>query len=384
MLKQQKNALLYDHATAKIVACIFFLTNLNVFIQYIFPDAVFFSKYNMLIIGGIYIFYLIKWENIVLPQIGVCLLLWELVALITLLISILRNPSASYAILFRCAWTLGFGIPCAILAFFSGNTQLIITELTKVSWFVLLFAISIFLKKGSQYNMSFGYMLLPVILLHINLAYRNIYIWPIVCFEYVILLLYGSRGAFISTLPFFIMRGYIEQKASRKWLYSMTLLFLGSGILFFSREILQYVGGQLAALGISSRTLRLLTRGDLISHSSGREYIYYDVLSKIQAKPAIGWGVAGELTFMKSYPHNVFLEVCLHYGIVLGGIICIMLSWMIIRMAKIKTLSVYHLYCLCVGVIPLMISGTYLQKPEFFIFISLSLVCVKKTGGKIF
>ena len=75
------------------------------------------------------------------------------------------------------------------------------------------------------------------------------------------------------------------------------------------------------------------------------------------------------------YPHNLFLEVLLHYGIIIGVIIIVFLIYlMYISFIKNKNDITRNIWLMLfsIGFMPLMFSGSYTNWPLFWLFLGLS------------
>jgi len=76
------------------------------------------------------------------------------------------------------------------------------------------------------------------------------------------------------------------------------------------------------------------------------------------------------------YPHNILLEVLLHFGIFIGG-------WILIYLLKIIYTTIFKninrdatdVVCIFVsiGFVPLLVSGSYVESPLFYILVGICL-----------
>lgn len=223
--------------------------------------------------------------------------------------------------------------------------------------YVVAYNISPFKDLDVTYSMSFGYsMLLPAMFL-----FSQLNIWDKVASLLFLVLIFlgGSRGPVLVLVLF----------------YATHLVFFGSAKEW--KKIIPFViiAGIALALVLpkyidleSSRTFRLLESGEMISHDSGREEnVYAKIRPRIMEQPITGWGIGADRYFMDgSYSHNVFLEVFLHYGIILGTILFAAFFMWCLMLFKSKRLRfmnrgrelfvMFFLY----GFVPLLVSGSYL------------------------
>jgi hypothetical protein len=134
----------------------------------------------------------------------------------------------------------------------------------------------------------------------------------------------GTRGPIIITGVYFLIM--LWHKSSRKW--SMKLLASGIIVLLV---VFLYSGTYINALislravlvqnGLSSRTIDLFLEGEMISYMSGRDVIYETIIEKLKDRPFVGFGTFGEWQFINYTAHNVWLELCAHYGYVFGTLL---------------------------------------------------------------
>jgi len=73
--------------------------------------------------------------------------------------------------------------------------------------------------------------------------------------------------------------------------------------------------------GLSSRTIDLLLGNEFISHTSGRDVIYATLFEKMGQRPFLGYGTFGEWQFVNYSAHNIWLELCSHYGYPIGTLL---------------------------------------------------------------
>ena len=75
------------------------------------------------------------------------------------------------------------------------------------------------------------------------------------------------------------------------------------------------------------------------------------------------------------YPHNIFLEMLLHYGLFIGGLLILLLLRIVYVTAIKGSGDASDLICVfaAIGFFPLLFSGSYLTSPEFFGFLGLCL-----------
>lgn len=150
-------------------------------------------------------------------------------------------------------------------------------------------------------------------------------------FSMVLILLYGNRSALIISLLCFIIQFLFRGSAANRLIHTIqTGLVVVLGIILLSPEIISVLSNFLMKIGVSSRTLLILQSGiDDFMNNNGRSIIWENSIQAIIEKPWIGYGIGGDrnlnllgINYMYEetgiYAHNMFLEILLNFGIVLG------------------------------------------------------------------
>lgn len=137
-----------------------------------------------------------------------------------------------------------------------------------------------------------------------------------------IIAVYGNRGALV--LLFFtvalLMAIYIPLK--HLTLLGIVILSALGGILLFLEPILLKVGNIFGLDLENSRNFILLTRG-VLGRDSGRFPIYRECFGAILRHPLFGNGIGGDrvATELHGYAHNIVLELCVDFGVIIGLLI---------------------------------------------------------------
>lgn len=118
---------------------------------------------------------------------------------------------------------------------------------------------------------------------------------------------------------------------------------------------------------------------DALENLSDREIIWETTKNNIWEKPYWGWGIAGDLSYMDSYPHNITLEILLHYGIFVGSIVLFVIFFSITKSLFVtKFRNPVLLIFLCSGFGHLFLSSTYLIEYKFWILLGICFSIMKK------
>ena len=187
----------------------------------------------------------------------------------------------------------------------------------------------------------------------------------------VAVLLFGGRGSLLSLLLLFVML-VLFNRANGKIKPIYIVLIIISPILFEFLQSLVDISG--------SRTIGLLVSGD-IGYDSSRLLIY-EILIQALADNPMGIGVRGDRVMLESfnmsesnvaYAHNVFLELLLTFGMLIGMIIIIYLMYLFIWKLMFKQMDVkikgFLLSFFTVSFLQLMTSRTFLTETNLYILI---------------
>ena len=235
------------------------------------------------------------------------------------------------------------------------------------------------------YSMSFSYyMLLPAII-YLNKLFNkpSLKFFSLTALAAVIILSLGARGPFLALAGFSILKLFQTRGnlTAKQLLGRVFLILLGIVAIVYFQELLTLIADILADFGIRSRSINLFLRSGV--HMSGRDSIYQRALKALVDSPILGLGLAGDrLLVGGSYVHNLFLEILLHFGIIVGSF-CLGLFFLLIINILVKGNDLeYELAAIWFGLgfMPLMVSHTYLTAINFWILAGLLLGAPSKCG----
>ena len=191
-----------------------------------------------------------------------------------------------------------------------------------------------------------------------------------------ILLILGNRGSLLCYIIFIIVYFLILEKKYKQPIFCIISAVLLVVTMCFSETIMMMAYYFVDSIGYSTRIFDKMLEDELLD-SSGRNEIADMLINSIAERPFLGYGIAGDRLICDTYAHNLFLEFLVSYGVVFGGVIILMLIYIILR-AYFKThdieLKVFFLILFFSGFFPLMLSSTYLQEPDLFLFIGFSVL----------
>ena len=239
---------------------------------------------------------------------------------------------------------------------------------------------------SEQNYMSFSYnnIVFVVGAYWLGIRRKNILMFVLGGLGMVLIIIGGCRGAVVCIAAYVVLEFVLNKKihiaAKIVFVIAVTLLYLNLGNLILGLdEILQN-------FDYDSRTVKMFLEGNIES-DSGRNGIFDAAIEVIKDSPLIGRGMAGASRFLFKerygvepyliqhvYSHNLFLELWMEYGVILGTFF---IGWIIVSiiMAYLKNRKTGNdimLYFLLAITLPkLMVTGTYLSEIPFFVLLGL-------------
>lgn len=336
---------------------------------------------------------------------------------ISVCMSLLRGKPVDILLKHDALWTFVYFLPHG-LAIYSLKDHLRLYEmLYKYSFIVTICGLAIFINHLinplNTYDMSFGYILLMPTLIHFSyfLSHkRKVHILLIAIIETLMLLLYGSRGVFISIAVFILLYFFLIKKfkINKGGVFIGVVVF----VFFFGYSVPKLLNDYLESQGLYSRTLSSFLDPET---SSGREDYWGAGVTLITKKPLIGYGIGGyyydfyeELIkrnpdeqyqfntvlgeYVENRPnyggcHNGILELMIYFGVIVGLPLGI---WLVTSIFKAKLTNNYYLISLLIifysaYIAPSLVgSSGFNYKPEcaLYIFLILSLLKSSKSLKK--
>lgn len=279
-------------------------------------------------------------------------------------------------------------LPCFLYSYSIKDRRIFENTMGKIANIVFtlgtLIAILVVLNKISlgRYSMSLSYyMLLPTII-YLKVFFENFSLKYFISFtiSLLVILALGARGPIMCIGIFVIM--YLLNNRT-KLTYKIIIVYssiLASLMLIFVNinKLLLFMYNFMESFGISSRTLRLFMKGDI--SSSGRDYLYKEIIYQIKENPIMGIGVTGDRLYIGTYTHNVFIEILSGFGVVFGSLIIILLILVSFKSIKQsdRNDSNFMVIWFSIGLAPLIVSGSYLIDFNFWIFFGFALNSIFK------
>ena len=365
----------YDRYAGKLYAVFLMLNILNIVIKQTFPGA-FFISFITPTFGVIYILFFMLWGGYIKASFRTIVII-ECVFFLLVFLSLIRHSGSAGTIMQRIIWTVLFCVPLGSIAFYVKDYKVFLKQTLLANNIAFACGVFSFLRTYmiygkftyENYNMEVCYALLLPLFFHVYYAREKKTYWTVVFVEFAIIAVYGSRGQLLCITLYALIVLFKSKNSSKKMrlmIWSAFVLFIG--VVFFN-QFLNRFSSLVARFG--SRSLSMLVRGN-ITYDSGRGQIWAEALGKVIDNPVLGMGVAGELSYLKSSPHNLLVEMMVHYGFFLGITICLYVVLLLFYLIRRRLNGEREIIVImAASVIPLMLSSSYLQTPGFWITVAM-------------
>ncbi len=253
-----------------------------------------------------------------------------------------------------------------------------------------LFVFEFDIFETSLYNQNYAYiLLLPAVVfwdrITTQVKLQDIFL---LLLSLILMIFIGARGPIFSFVFFIFFKILLNFKLkNNNSIIKIIVVFVALiGMMFYFDMLLDLFESVAKFLNLSTRVLERLKERTFFADNSRIEIIEVSLKILIE-NPLFGTGIGAERIVIANkfginsydqiigwYPHNIFIEILLHFGVVIGAILIIMLVF-----AQIKTLiscrdsikkSVYSIFFI-IGFFPLLFSGTYTESKLLFFFLGL-------------
>lgn len=236
-------------------------------------------------------------------------------------------------------------------------------------------------------SMSRAYTLLPQLLMVVGQCFKkpNVINISAGIVGGIFLMMCGNRGALLLYV-FFIVACVIFLVQKKGWPFYLVTASVVGVVLYFYEWILNLLRVWFLSMGVSTRVIERLAAGDFFE-STGRDTITETLLLAIGENPFMGYGMGGDMAIVGSYAHNLAMEMWTSFGVLLGSALLIGILVVFVRGwlgAREEDEKHILLVLLCVGLLKLYLSNSYLLEGMFFLLLG---VCVgitrKRSKGKV-
>lgn len=373
-----------DNALSNFIVGYFAVQAINLFVRFVIGDIIIWESLSGVLLAVLLLFAL----PTMLHRKAAIFIGCEFGLIIIYLLSFLGG-NANSKDLFSVAFNaITIFLPMGICALCIEDRRQFFEKLYKISFFgQFLIIFTMYYTISSQdrnYSISCSYALLLFLLVVFGKWFEK-HKWYNLIMSVVDLLaivFFGSRGAIVCVVAFVIILCAINPniKLQRKLLYLLIIAALSLLVIFYFREIVIFLSNRLSAAGFSSRTLRLALQDELLLHDSGRKTLYEFYIAQVQKHPILGWGILGGR--IELYPHNIYIELMLSFGIAIGTLVFVCLIIILIRgvLQKDRTNQLVAAIFIA-NEISLLFSGSVFTNAEFFVCLALCLAQSKRIYG---
>lgn len=228
-----------------------------------------------------------------------------------------------------------------------------------------------------QYNLGFGYDVLFLFVIFIVLGKRNSkWYYALAGLALFGIVMAGSRGPLLGVGLILLLQLW-DRIRNRPFIQRILLIGIFIAImtvllLNFS-TIMMSVALFLQRLGVSSRTIMKIVSGE-IADDSGRIRLYQIATDLIRTGGPFGNGIyadrvniASMTTMWIGYCHDIFLEILVDYGYLLGGFFIALMVRRILKVFFAKESEWRNLYIIfLISASQLILSGSYLYSFTFW------------------
>lgn len=246
-----------------------------------------------------------------------------------------------------------------------------------------------------SYSLAFGYkMILPcIVFIYSYLKKRDILNLILSMTVFGMIFIGGSRGQLVCIAAFIclmLFRFYsLNNNIYKCIILSCLIVFFIIIALIGLQNILNLIGNLLESVGISSRTLDALLSGDFTDDNS-RFLIWERAINAIKNGGFFGYGVYGDRPIISSlhyagYCHNIFLELMINFGPIIGLFLNCIIVVRSIYIITIKEDSIWiDLFIIMFAIsVQLLISMSFWYVMGFWGAVECSHYCKKRKKKKI-
>ena len=328
------------------------------------------------------------------------LFILEIFFILTYLFSYLMGYMDNEIILQYTVITLVICIPFTVLVVSMDDLKFLYNGLVKASYWNILLLLLYFVSEWDSitYSMPAAYQVLFSAVVHVNELFTKknrikTFLLILVIIEVVLILVKGSRGPLLILFVYIALKFLVEFRKNKKVMIWFVLGSLGALVILLNMsEFLNAITTFLNNNNIYSRNLTLLLNNNIFD-DSGRSELHNLAIELISKNPIIGYGASSDVKLLGgAYVHSFYLELFINYGLILGSVLFVLISFESIRVLFIRSgvNKDLLLIFLVLGYVMLMISSTYLQNIYLFLFLGLvfrkkrysTRIIYTNTGGK--
>ncbi len=255
----------------------------------------------------------------------------------------------------------------------------------------------------NTYSQSLGYHILPAVvisfdaLLDKNAKFRILHFINFL-FSFFICFMTGARGPILAVAVFILLRLLFGFGSDIKRQFVVILFAVLVIILLFAYfdEIYNFFSDTAQRFNLSMRVFRKFENGVLFDNSA-REKFYntsVNILNSSTSNFVFGTGICKDRILLAEqfnnidnvygyYPHNLFVELFLQFGVILGALLSVFILYIIFKglFSKVdREVKNFFLIFIAIGFIPLMFSMSYVTELWFFCMIGTGVNCIENNS----
>lgn len=270
----------------------------------------------------------------------------------------------------------------------------ILDKSKKILFFInFISLILIILTNNRVYYLGYSYLMSIPTMLYLISYMKNKKIKDLIIFIIgsLVIVYVGARSPLlnIGILLVLCVVYLITKRLIKSGKIVLLFLILSSLIvmLFSLNEILYIIARILLMFGIEGRTIDLLMNNPF--SLSGRNEIYNIMISAIKTRPILGYGFFGDrillenTSFIGQYSHNIFLELMVTFGLLVGSLISIYLIYNFVKIIFSKNILRPSFIFVILGFVGLYISDSFIISQNFIMFLGLIILYAKKEKIKL-
>ena len=234
-----------------------------------------------------------------------------------------------------------------------------------------------------QGDMDGAYNLLPhlcLIMYHV-IKKKGVINIAVLAVGSLFLLFLGTRGAVLMEVICFVLMVLLLTKWKHKVL--TTILIAAAAIAYLYSPLfdmtMQWLSSMASDLGLSIRIFDLFRSGTL-GFKADRDVIA-DTLYAALARNPLGYGLYGDWVLAGTYAHKIYLEMWIHFGVILGTVLIGVFLLTPVRafiIEKNADMRGFLIALYCSGVLKLFLSSSYLREELLFLLFGLSIALLRK------
>lgn len=323
----------------------------------------------------------------------ILLLLFEIIAVFLYAWSFAMGYAQTSTLLSRWFTACCVTVPLGVAIVSVRDVNILLKCLQKASYIVCALMLTCFVNWGnvlneSSYSMSIaGYAIVFVLAQwrYVFSGKGRIWDWLVAFAETGFLVILGNRSAAAAVIFYIIFYTIKHLDTNRTKIFLTVTLVFGAVFLLQFDQIMDATIKFLDERGMNSYVIKRIQDGNLLE-SKSREALYEYYGALVRQRPILGWGICGGWIDSSMYPHNLFLEELLSFGVILGGLIDIFL---IVSYARVLISPVRHnekrelwIIFAAASITRLVSGGGFLYSPVIFVFVLLSILTKGSFTGK--